>query len=97
MVLESRIHPGILSCSNACIRKSMFEKHLFAEKLGKNGGEDVELAFRIIEDGYYIAKVPNLLVKHSHGNRLKKFIKELNNWKKIYNEVISYIKETQEG
>ena len=89
--LETEIHPGILSCSNASIRKSVFDKHLFVDELGKKGGEDVELAYRIIQDGFYVAQVPNLLVKHSHGSKLKKFLKELKNWKVMYQEVLTYI------
>lgn len=89
--LESSIHPGILSCSNASIRKKLLLKHPFVESLGKKGGEDVELAYRIIQDGYYVAKVPNLLVKHSHGNNLIKFSKEFINWRIMYKDVLSYI------
>lgn len=89
--LEKQIHPGILSCSNACIRKEILIKHPFANELGKKGGEDVEVAYRIIEDGMYIAKVPYLLVKHSHGSNFFKFIKELKNWKVMYKEVLDYI------
>ena len=89
--LEKEIHPGILSCSNASIRKEILDKHKFAAKLGKKGGEDVELAYRIIKDGYYVAQVPYLLVMHSHGSNLKKFLKELKNWKVMYKEVLDYI------
>ena len=59
--------------------------------MGKKGGEDVELAYRIIQDGLYIAQVPELLVKHSHGSDLKKFLRELKNWKIMYQEVLDYI------
>lgn len=93
--LETEIHPGILSCSNAAIRKSILERHPFADELGKKGGEDVELAYRIIEDGYYVAQVQSLLVKHSHGSGLKKFLKELRNWKVMYAEVIDYIQSNK--
>lgn len=89
--LESEIHPGILSCSNAAIRKSILEIHPFADELGKMGGEDVELAYRIIEDGKYVAQVQNLLVKHSHGSGLINFLNELKNWKVMYQEVLKFI------
>lgn len=89
--LETKIHPGILSCSNASIRREIFDRHWFADKLGKKGGEDVEMAYRIIQDGFFIAQVPDLLVKHSHGSKLKKFLKELKNWKVMYGEVEDYI------
>lgn len=89
--LETNFHKGMLSCSNASIRKSILEKHPFVDELGKNGGEDLEVAYRILQDGLYIAMCPNLIVKHSHGNNFKGFIKEIKNWRKIYNEVLEYI------
>lgn len=90
IIYERKIHPGILSCSNASFRKHLWEKNKFKEELG-DGGEDVELAYRIIEDGYVIAKAPTLLVKHSHGSNLIEFIKELKLWKSMYNNVEKYI------
>lgn len=92
MQYEKNIHPGILSCSNALIRRDLWEKHKFKEVLGK-GGEDVELAYRILNDGFNIIKEPNLLVMHSHGSKLFKFIKEFKGWRKMYKEVEQYIKE----
>lgn len=59
--LEQEIHPGIFSCSNALARRELLRKYPFSEKLG-HGGEDVEVAYRIIKSGFYIASVPNLLV-----------------------------------
>lgn len=95
ITLETEIHPGILSCSNASIRKKLLEKHSFADELGKKGGEDVELAYRIIKDGMFVASVPDLLVYHSHGSHLFKFIKELKNWKTMYQEVLLYIENNK--
>lgn len=91
IVYEKKIHPGILSCSNASVRKNIWKKNKFKEELGK-GGEDVELAYRIIQSGYVIAKAPNLLVKHSHGSNLFKFTKELKSWKNMYKNVEEYIR-----
>lgn len=88
--LETEIHPGIFSCSNASARRDLLLKHPFAEALG-HGGEDIEVAYRIIQDGYYIAQVPDLLVMHSHGNGLLKFIQEYNNWQKMWKDVKRYI------
>lgn len=88
--LETDIHPGIFSCSNASARKELLLKHPFASELGW-GGEDIEVAYRIIQDGYYIARVPELLVMHSHGSGLKKFIKEFRNWRIMYQNVLNYI------
>ena len=91
--LEDNIHPGILSCSNAAIRKSVFSKHKFAKELGKTGGEDVEMAYRILKDGDQILYNAAMTVKHSHGKKMPAFIKELKNWKKIYERVIIYLRE----
>ena len=93
IVYEKEFHKGMLSCSNASIRKNILKKHPFAKELGKNGGEDLEVAYRILEDGGVIAMNPKLIVKHSHGKNLIGFIKEIRNWKKIYNEVIDYINQ----
>lgn len=95
IILEKNFHKGMLSCSNASIRKNILQKHPFADELGKNGGEDLEVAYRIIQDGMYVAMCPNLIVKHSHGNNLKGFIREIKNWKKIYNEVMIYIEKNK--
>lgn len=88
--LESSIHPGIFSCSNASARRNLLLMHPFAEKLGR-GGEDIEVAYRIINDGYYVASVPALLVMHSHGKKLFEFIKEYKGWKSMWKDVINYI------
>ncbi|NLK71559.1 MAG: glycosyltransferase family 2 protein [Clostridiales bacterium] len=90
--LEYAIHPGILSCNNACIRRDLLIRHPFAIELGR-GGEDVGVAYRIIQDGYYIARVPELLVMHSHGSGLKKFIQEHKAWKSMWQDIQNYIKE----
>lgn len=95
IIYESKFHKGMLSCSNASIRKCVLEKHPFAKKLGKNGGEDLEVAYRILQDDMVIAMNPKLTVKHSHGNNLRGFIKEIRNWKKIYYEVVNYIKNNE--
>lgn len=89
-IYESDIRPGILSCSNAMLKRSIWEEHKFKEELG-HGGEDVEMAYRIIKDGYYIVKSPDLLVMHSHGSNIVKFIKEFKNWRIMYNDVLEYI------
>ena len=92
--LEREIHPGILSCSNACARKDLLLKHPFAIELGR-GGEDIEVAYRIIQEGYYIASVPDLLVRHSHGSNLLQFIREYKNWRDMWQNVLQYIEKTE--
>lgn len=90
--LEREIHPGIFSCSNAAARRGLLLKHPFAEELGK-GGEDIEAAYRMIQDGYVIARVPNLLVMHSHGVGLISFMKQFRSWRVMYRHVLEYIKQ----
>ena len=90
--LETVIHPCIFSCSNASARKELLIRHPFAEALGQ-GGEDIEVAYRIIKDGYYIASVPDLLVMHSHGKKFFKFIDEFKNWRVMWENVLSYIEK----
>lgn len=57
-----------------------------------HGGEDVEVAYRIIKSGFYIASVPNLLVMHSHGKKFLQFLQEWKNWREMYENVEEYIK-----
>jgi len=95
IIYEREIHPGILSCSNALLRRNIWENHRFKEELG-HGGEDVEMAYCIIKDGFKIARDPNLLVMHSHGSGLFKFIKEFKNWRVMYSDVERYIKDNEE-
>lgn len=94
MKLETKIHPGIFSCSNASARRKLLLKHPFAEELGR-GGEDIEVAYKIIRDGYYVACVPELLVMHSHGSKLPKFIKEFKAWRKMWIDVQAYIEKEE--
>lgn len=89
--LEQGIHPGILSCSNAFIRKDLWDKFKFKEELGK-GGEDVEMAYQILKCGFEILRVPDVIVLHSHGKKFKEFIEEFKSWRIMYKEVIDYIK-----
>lgn len=90
IILENKIHPGIFSCSNASARKSLLDKFPFQEKLG-SGGEDIEVAYRIIQNGYLVAKDSGLLVRHSHGKKFWAFIQEYKNWQKMYREVLDFL------
>ena len=93
--LETTIHPGIFSCSNAAARKYLLERHPFAQELGQ-GGEDVEVAYQIMNDGYYIAKAPHLLVMHSHGKGFIQFCKEYLGWKIMWRNVLTYIDKQEQ-
>lgn len=90
IVLERTIHSGIFSCSNAAAKRDLLLSHPFAEELG-HGGEDIEVAYRMIQDGFAIAQIPELLVMHSHGIGLVPFLRQYRNWQEMYQDVLSYI------
>lgn len=90
VISEIEVHPGILSCSNAFINKEFAKNNPFKIELGK-GGEDVEMAHNIIKNKYSIIKDPNLLVMHSHGSNLLKFLKEMKAWRTMYQQVHNFI------
>ncbi|MCC6117789.1 glycosyltransferase [Lactiplantibacillus plantarum] len=91
IVVETEIHAGILSCSNAAVRAKVFESHKFVNALGR-GGEDVEMANYILHHTEYsLVRSPELLVKHSHGSNFRKFIREYRGWQSMYEDVVSYI------
>lgn len=92
--LETEIHPGILSCSNAFVRTDLWKKFKFTEALG-HGGEDVEMAYRILKDGYQILRDPDIVVKHSHGKGFKAFKAEFANWRTMYADVLHYIESNK--
>lgn len=92
MVLENAVHPGIFSCSNAAARRDLLLKHPFIEELG-DGGEDIEVAYRMIQDGFFVAQVPELLVMHSHGIGLIQFLQQYKKWQKMYQKVLEYIRK----
>lgn len=89
---EKEIHPGIFSCCNASARRELLLKHPFATQLG-DGGEDIEVAYRIIQDGYYIASVPELLVMHSHGKGFVPFLKQYRQWQQMWCNALAYIQK----
>lgn len=89
--LEERSH---YRCETGDARRGLLRKHPFAEALGM-GGEDIEVAYRIIKDGYKIAKVPDLLVMHSHGKPFFGFVKEYLGWKRMWYDVLAYIQQSE--
>lgn len=95
VIHEREIHPGIFSCCNAAARRELLLKHPFAVELG-GGGEDVEVAYRIIQEGYDIARVPELLVMHSHGKGLVPFLKQFRQWRVMWEDVLAYIQKERE-
>lgn len=95
VVHERQIHSGSFSCCNAAARRELLLKHPFATELG-GGGEDAEVAYRIIQDGYDIARVPELLVMHSHGKGLVPFLKQLRQWREMWENVLAYIQKERE-
>lgn len=94
-VIENEIHQGILSCSNAAIRKACWEFTPFDTNITR-GGEDVLMAYHILKQGYKIMRCPSMLVMHSHKKKYKEFKYEMKDWARQYNDVKKYIKALEE-
>lgn len=94
-VIENTIHQGILSCSNAALRKKCWKSNHFDINI-VTGGEDVLMAYHILNQGYLIMRCPSMLVRHSHKKKYKEFKKEVNNWNIQYNDVLNYIKKLED-
>lgn len=90
LTYDNQIHPGILSCSNAAIRKNVWDRFQFREEAG-NGGEDVLMAWNILNNNLKVVKNKKMVVYHSHGKNIEQFKKELENWKIMYNDVLRMI------
>lgn len=95
-VVEQSIHQGILSCSNAAIRKKCWEVNQFDTNI-IFGGEDVLMAYHIIKQGYTILRCPKMLVRHSHKKKLTAFKDEIRNWELQYESVVEYIEKLEES
>lgn len=90
--IDTEIHPGILSCSNAVITSQVFKNHQFCLELG-SGAEDVEMAKYILSNGGKIIFYRDLLVRHSHHKSSIAFIKETKKLKNQYDNACRYIIE----
>lgn len=89
-IVETKVRPGTLSCSNAAFLKKIWEKHHFSLDFAK-GGEDLYFAYQILNEGYKIIKSNKMLVRHSHGKNFKQFRKEMKNWSEMYKNFESTI------
>lgn len=76
----TRPKQGVLSCTNAIIRRNLWQQHPFEERFGC-GGEDMAWAIYWLKQNWKIIKEPKFLVFHSHGSSFVKFIKEMEKWK----------------
>lgn len=73
---------GVLGNTNSIIRKDLWKKHPFDEKMTE-GGEDTAWARFFLNKGYLIVRDPEFSVYHSHGFGLLRFIKQVKHWHKI--------------
>ena len=96
LFFETQIHPGIFSCSNASARITLLEKYPFQEALGR-GGEDIEVAFQILNAGYFVVKASDLIVMHSHGKGFFEFLEEYRDWQIMYKEAVAFIASSKNG
>lgn len=75
---------GVLGCTNAIIKKDLWEAKNFDESYGV-GGEDMVWAKYWLEKNYVIVRDSRFAVYHSHGLGLFKLIKQFKNWKSMKN------------
>lgn len=75
----TRPKQGVLSCTNAIIRRNLWQQHPFEERFGC-GGEDMSWAFHWLNKNFKIIKEPKFLVFHSHGSSFAEFIREMKKW-----------------
>jgi len=75
---------GVLGCTNAIIRRDLWEKHPFDERYG-NGGEDTAWARYWLEKKYIFVQDPRFNVLHSHGLGIIGLIQQFKHWKESDN------------
>jgi len=73
------------SGANMAFRQAVFEQvGLFAPELGAgtrtDGGEDLEMLYRVIKHGIPIAYEPRALVWHRHRREVEALIKQMHGW-----------------
>jgi len=76
----TKVKMGVLGCTNAIIRRDLWEQYPFDERYG-NGGEDTAWARHWLEKGYIFVKDSHFSVAHSHGLGLWGLIKQWHHWK----------------
>ena len=81
-----------MSCSNASLLKKIWSEHKFLEELGR-GGEDVEMAYYILNSGYKIIFDRSLLVRHSHHLKYKKFKAEIQSWNSMWVDILKVLEK----
>jgi rhamnosyltransferase len=80
IIRKARI--GVLGNTNAIIRKELWQKYNFDEKLVE-GGEDTAWARHYLEKGFIVIRDSNFSVYHSHGLGFGKFLKQVRHWHTI--------------
>ena len=91
--IHKKIRMGVLGLTNAGIRKDLWEEYNFNEEHFSKGGEDTEWAGHFMNKGYKIIFEPEMLVYHSHGIGLLKFIKQYLHWAEVGKRAILFNKE----
>ncbi len=80
---------GLLGCTNAIIRRDIWQQHQFDERYGL-GGEDTVWAAARIKEGYSIGFCPCFAVYHSHGLGLIGLYKQWQHWQGNLNNPQSF-------
>ncbi len=73
---------GLLGCTNAIVRRSLWEKHHFDEVYGM-GGEDSAWAAHWLSAGYHFIRDQKFSVYHSHGLGPLGLIRQYLHWRAV--------------
>jgi len=78
-------YPGLMSTICAALRKSLWKKYPFDEKLSEDlgGGEDTDWGLHCIKLGYMIVQEPEFKAYHCHGENLQKFLQRRSGYGEI--------------
>jgi rhamnosyltransferase len=82
--LAQKNSSGLLGNTSSMIRKDLWQKYNFNEHFNQGwGGEDLDWAWHFMNLGYKIIHEPKFKVRHSHHLKLKDFLWQIKNWKKM--------------
>lgn len=76
---------GVMGATNATLRKDVWELLGGFDEKYQNGGEDTQLAVKILEEGLKIIRNPLVAVHHSHSTGPINYIRQVHAWTKMLN------------
>lgn len=87
---------GILYASNISFRKEIKDKFVFNEQFPTSAWEDIELGYRLIEQGYRIIYYENILAYHYKHESVNSTISRMKKMGKFYPLFVDIVKKQTE-